>query len=61
MSMYGAGECQLCGAWSDYCTLETPTGVSIDCRNLRLADDMPEDWYRKLAREIREEDWGDDG
>lgn len=36
MSMHGAGQCRICGAWSDYCTLEPPAGPSVDCRDLML-------------------------
>jgi hypothetical protein len=36
MSMNGAGQCGICGAWSDYCTLEPPRGPSVDCRDLML-------------------------
>lgn len=36
MSMHGAGQCRICGAWSDYCTLDTAAGPSVDCRDLML-------------------------
>lgn len=59
MSMQGAGQCGICGAWSDYCELYAASGVRIDCRNLKLRD--PRDLERNiaLAASLREPVKGD--
>lgn len=38
MSGYGFGECKLCGAVDDYCTLQPARGLTFDCRF--LVDDL---------------------
>lgn len=49
MSIEGSGQCGICGAWSDYCLLETPTGIDIDCRRLMLRDESHRELYAELA------------
>lgn len=53
MSSYGAPDCPICGAASDYCTLETASGITIDCRNLELRDPTDLEWNIKLAADLR--------
>ena len=52
MSINGAPDCPICGAASDYCTLETPVGVSIDCRDLKLKREKDTTWIRAAAWSI---------
>lgn len=42
MSSHDATDCPICGAHTDYCHLETASGISIDCRDLQLrnTDDL---------------------
>ncbi len=47
VSSYGAPDCPICGAHSDYCHLETASGITIDCRDLQLRD--PDDLERNIA------------
>ena len=54
MSSYGAPDCPLCGAHTNYCHLETPTGISIDCRRLKLRDESEVEWNIELAKALRE-------
>ena len=55
MSSYNAPDCPICGAHTDYCTLETASGITIDCRDLKLRNP---DWLSfniALARTRRME------
>ena len=52
MSSYGASDCPICGAHTDYCSLDTPTGISIDCRDLKLRDPSMLQWNIELAAEL---------
>jgi hypothetical protein len=53
MSMQGAPACEICGAHSDYCTLETAMGTRVDCRDLRLQSTDNAD-VERLRAEIAE-------
>jgi hypothetical protein len=53
VSMYGAPPCGICGAHSDYCTLDTASGIQIDCRDLQLKNPDDLAWNIELARELR--------
>jgi hypothetical protein len=39
MSSYGAGKCDKCEAYDDYCHLVCADGKEIDCRDLVSLDD----------------------
>ena len=54
MSMHGAGQCLICGAWSDYCELYAASGVRIDCRNLQLKNLADLARNIELAKSLRE-------
>lgn len=56
MSSHNADDCPICGAHSDYCHLETPVGVSIDCRNLKLRNPEDLEWNIELAKSIHSTD-----
>jgi hypothetical protein len=54
MSSYGAPDCLICGAGSDYCTLTTASGIEIDCRDLQLKNPDDLAWNIELAKSLRE-------
>lgn len=54
MSMEGAGQCGICGAWSDYCTLRTASGIDVDCRELKLRHPSDLQYNIELAKNLRE-------
>lgn len=54
MSSYGAPDCAICGAHTDYCHLTTATGISIDCRNLMLRNPADLKWNIEQAKEMRD-------
>lgn len=55
MSMYGAPDCPLCGAHSDYCELEVGVhGVRMDCRNLTdVLRYLPPEKLEQLRRDYQ--------
>jgi hypothetical protein len=54
VSSYGAPDCEICGAHTDYCHLETASGISIDCRDLQLKNMADLAWNIELAKSLRE-------
>lgn len=54
MSSYGAPDCPICGAHTDYCTLTTATNIEIDCRELQLRDPDDLAWNTELAKSVSE-------
>ena len=48
MSSHDAPDCPICGAHTDYCHLETPVGVSIDCRDLQLRNPQDAEWIASM-------------
>jgi hypothetical protein len=54
MSSHDAPDCPICGAHTDYCHLETPVGVSIDCRDLKLREPLNAEWIASMRDAIRE-------
>jgi hypothetical protein len=56
MSINGAPDCPICGAASDYCHLETASGISIDCRDLQLRNEHDLAFNIELAKAMRDND-----
>lgn len=54
MSEYGQ-VCGICGAHGDYCMLETPTMLTIDCRQLQLKNPDDLEGNIQMAANIRED------
>jgi hypothetical protein len=52
VSSYGAPDCEICGAHTDYCHLETASGISIDCRDLQLKNMADLAWNIELAKSL---------
>jgi len=55
VSSYGAPDCAICGAHTDYCTLTTATGIDIDCRDLMLRNQADLAWNIELAKSMRDQ------
>lgn len=55
MSGYGFGECRLCGAVDDYCTLQPARGLEFDCRN--LTDLLTDEQAARLREHVTPEWW----
>lgn len=55
MSGYGFGECKLCGARDDYCTIQGAQGVDMDCRH--LSDLLTDEQAAKVRAELTPEWW----
>jgi hypothetical protein len=52
VSGYGHPDCSICGAHTDYCTLTTASGISIDCRDLQLKNMADLAWNIELAKSL---------
>ena len=67
MSGYGFGECKLCGAVDDYCTVRGAQGCDIDCRILAdmltqeqqtaIREQMTPDWWLEEQQEKGSKTW----